>query len=91
MGVIDFRSCEKCKCPLHLNCGFRAQGEDTISILCIECGEGRKRLVNKTLKGSQLSLQWLPYKKQRSTKIDESALIEKKEQKLELFYQDFYS
>jgi hypothetical protein len=83
-GVIDSTSCVKCKCPLHLNCGFKVQEENTISIICNECGEGKRRLVCKTLRDSQLSLQWLPCKKPKSKPIEESTLIEMKQQKLEL-------
>jgi len=52
---------------------------------------GEKRLINKTLRDSQLSLQWLPCKEQRSQVNEESASIDKKQQNLEKFYEDFYS
>jgi len=90
-GVIDSTSCVKCNCPLHLNCGFKVQEENTISIICNECGEGKRRLVCETLRDSQLSLQWLPCKKPKSETIEESAFIEMKQQKLELLYEDFFS
>ncbi len=90
-GVIDSTSCITCKCPLHLNCGFRVQEDDTIGVICNECGEGKKRLVCETLRDSQLSLQWLPCKRAKGEPIEESALLEMKEQKLELFYEDFFS
>jgi hypothetical protein len=88
-GVLNSTTCVECKVPLHFNCGFKVKVEKAIVFLCGKCGKGKKRLLNEPLKDSTLSSQWFP--SERHKKTEEPTVIETKEERMLLFYEDFYS